>query len=66
MMKEQWGREARRRFELLSRVSEHAADEAREQAGLPEVWAWDLLPARKAMALCVACRIRLEQAGLCV
>ena len=66
MNRSEWCLEAKRRFELLFAVSEPAAEEAREQAGLPEVWACDLVPVRKAMVLCVACRIRLEQAGLCV
>lgn len=43
----------------LAECSEHAADEAREQAGLPVVWAWDMLTLMDARRLSVACRIRL-------
>jgi len=55
-------RRARAALEALFAVSEHAAEEAIEQAGLPSVFHWTTLPIRKAGALCVACRIRLLEA----
>lgn len=54
---------ARRRYEALAAVSTTAADEAAEQAGLPEAWAWDTMPVRRAQALALACAIRLLDAG---
>lgn len=52
---------AQTRYAQLARISEHAAEEAREQAGLPEVWAWDRLTVRAAEKLSVACAIRLYE-----
>lgn len=52
-------RRARGAYEELVVFSEHAADEAREQAGLPVVWAWDMLTLKELRKLSIACRIRL-------
>ena len=50
---------ARGAYEDLAAISAPAADEARTQAGLPEVWVWDALTMAQLGALAVACRLRL-------
>lgn len=64
MTADAWRQRARTLLEALFAVSEPAAEEAIAQAGLPSVFTWDLIPCRRAVTLCVACRIRLLEAGV--
>lgn len=66
MTKDELLRIARQRYESLWEISPTAADDARQQAGLSWIWAWDQLTVRQLFALCVACRIRFDGMGLSV
>jgi len=57
--REAWVKWARARYESLAAISAEAADEARTQAGLPEVWSWTSLRAQDAYRLSITCQIRL-------
>lgn len=59
MTREAYVRRARGLYESLWTVSRMAAEEASEQAGLPEVWVWCSMSAQSAHRLSVACQVRL-------
>jgi hypothetical protein len=59
MTRADYVRRARDLFEKLAEISITSADEAREQAGLPEIWVWSNITHQSAHRLAVACQIHL-------
>jgi hypothetical protein len=55
-------RRARDLYARLWKISENAVEEAVAQAGLPPVFAWDLLAVAQMRRLSVALNIRLMEA----